>query len=360
MISRTHSWAGPLRRALATLVFSFCVLSAGPQAPRRSGQAPPRQAGEKGRIRVEVNLVNVIASVLDKNGRPAPDLPKEAFELYEESVPQRIEVFERETQQPLDLALMVDASLSARKELLFEREAAARFVRQVMRPGDRLAVFGFSDAVTQLTDFSAGVSTHQAAVRAIEEGAGTALYDAVFLGAQALARLSVGRRRVIVLVTDAGETTSRADFDSARRAALRAETLLYPIVIRPVKSESGRNTAGEHALETITDAVGGALYYPDDSDQLDAVFERINRELRMQYRLGYYPSPRPPDGSYRRIELRVKSPADAEGQAGTGATPPAQAATAAPPSPDARSAAPSQGGYIVHYRKGYFTVGAVD
>ena len=360
MISRTHSWAGPLRRALATLVVSFCAFSAGPQAPRGSEQAPPRQTGEKGRIRVEVNLVNVIASVLDKNGRPAPDLPRDSFELYEEGVPQRIEVFERGTQQPLDLALMIDSSLSTHKELLFEREAAARFVRQVMRPGDRLAVFEFSDAVAQLTEFSPDISMHQAKIRAIEEGAGTALYDAVFLGAQALARLSAGRRRVIVLVTDAGETTSRADFDSARRAALRAETMLYTIVIRPVKSESGRNTAGEHALETITDTAGGALYFPDDSAQLDDIFGRINRELRTQYRLGYYPSPRPPDGTYRRIELRVKSPADAEGQAGPGAVPVAPAGTAAPPTPDARSAAHAQGGYIVHYRKGYFTVGAVD
>jgi len=329
MNSPAHSWAGPLRRALATLVVSLCALFTG-SLVARAEQASSPQESEKGRIRIEVNLVTVIASVLDKNGRPVPDLPKNAFELLEEGLPQRIEVFEQETQQPLDLALMIDSSLSAHMELGFEREAAVRFIRQVLRAGDRLAVFEFSDTVTQLTNFSADVPMHQTAVRAIEEGAGTALYDAVFLGSQALTRLSAGRRRVIVLVTDAGETTSRADFESARRAAIRAETMLYTIVIRPVKSEGGRNTAGEHALETITDATGGALYFPDTAAQLDGIFDRINRELRTQYRLGYYPNPRPPDRSYRRIELRVKS------------------------------AAGAQGGYIVHYRKGYFSVGAVD
>ena len=71
------------------------------------------------------------------------------------------------------------------------------------------------------------------------------------------------RRRVIILVTDAGETTSRADFESARKAALRAGILLYTIVIRPVKNENGRNTAGEHALQTITETTGGAMFFPD-------------------------------------------------------------------------------------------------
>ena len=140
----------------------------------------------------------------------------------------------------------------------------------------------------------------------LNPGDGTALYDAVFLGSQALGKGAPERRRVLVLLTDAGETTSRSDFETARRAALRAEALLYTIVMRPVKSEGGRNTAGEHALETIADTTGGAMYYPDEPPQLDAMFDRIDRELRTQYRLGYYPQPRPPQGVYRQIEVRVK------------------------------------------------------
>jgi Ca-activated chloride channel family protein len=110
---------------------------------------------------------------------------------------------------------------------------------------------------------------------------------------------------VIVLVTDAGETTSRADFETARRAALRADALLYTIVIRAVKTEGGRNTAGEHALETIADTTGGATYFPNGLGELSAMFDLIDRELRTQYRLAYYPTPRPPAGVYRNIEVRV-------------------------------------------------------
>jgi len=272
---------------------------------------PPAVAGQKndqdqrGRIRVEVNLVSVLSSVLDKYGRPALDLTADQFEVYEEGVKQKIELLEPQTQQPLDLALMIDSSLSEIKELEFEGDAASRFIQKLVRPGDRLAVYEFADAVTLLAPFSSNVPTLQSALKHIIPGDGTALYDAVYLGAEALARNPVGRRRVIVLVTDAGETTSRAYFETARRAALRADALLYTIVVRAVKTEGGRNTAGEHALETIADTTGGATYFPNELGELSAMFDRIDRELRTQYRLAYYPVPRPPAGMYRNIEVRV-------------------------------------------------------
>jgi Ca-activated chloride channel family protein len=255
---------------------------------------------------VDVNLVNVIASVLDENNRPVPDLQKDQFEIYEEGKPQKIELFETETKQPLGLALMIDSSLSEIKELQFETEAAARFIGSVVRANDRVGVFEFADAVTQLGTFSDNVPQLQTAVRRVTPGDGTALYDAVYLGSDALGKGPADRRNVLILITDAGETTSRADFETARRAAVRAQALLYTIVIRPGRSENGRNTAGEHALETIADNTGGAMYYPDQLSQLDEIFNRINRELRTQYRLGYYPQPRPPQGTYRSIEVRLK------------------------------------------------------
>jgi Ca-activated chloride channel family protein len=260
---------------------------------------------QRGRIRVSVNLVNVLLSVLDEHNRPAADLPREAFQLFEEGVEQKVEVFESETQLPLDLVLMIDSSLSAHKEIVFEEEAAAHFIRQVLRPGDRMSVFSVDENVTQLAAFSDDVPSLQAAVHRMPAGSGTSIYDAVLLASRTLGRRGEDRRRVIILVTDAGETTSRADFDAARKEAVRSGSLLYTIVIRPVKNESGRNTAGEHALETITDTMGGAMFFPDSARELDGIFDRINRELRTQYRLGYYPTPRGPANTYREIEVKV-------------------------------------------------------
>jgi Ca-activated chloride channel family protein len=263
------------------------------------------EPNQQGRIRVSVNLVNVLVSVLDDNNRPAPDLPVEAFQIFEEGVKQKIEVFESETKQPLDIALMIDASLSAHKEISFEQQAAAHFIAQVLRPEDRLSVFAFDENVRQMAGFSENVKMLQSAVQRIPDGSGTSIYDALLLGSNALERRKEDRRRVIIMVTDGGETTSRADFEAARKAAVRANTLLYSIIVRPVKSESGRNTAGEHAIETITDTTGGAIFFPDTSQDLDIIFDRIDRELRTQYRLGYYPNPRGPANTYRSIQVKV-------------------------------------------------------
>jgi Ca-activated chloride channel family protein len=264
------------------------------------------QQDQRGHFRSDVTLVNILASVLDKDGRPVLGLGMDQFEVYEEGVKQNIEVLDPETQQPLDLALMIDSSLSEVKELEFEEDAASRFIGKLVRPADRLGVYEFSEIVTQVAPYSSNVASLQASLKRIVPGDGTSLYDAIFLGAQGLMKNPGGRRRVIVLVTDAGETTSSADFETARRAALRADALLYTIVVRAVKNEGGRNTAGEHALETIADSTGGAIYFPDDLSQLGEMFDRIDRELRTQYRIAYYPTPRPPAGTFRSLEVRVK------------------------------------------------------
>jgi Ca-activated chloride channel family protein len=136
---------------------------------------------------------------------------------------------------------------------------------------------------------------------------GTSLYDAVVLGSQSVRRQGAERRRALVIITDAGETTSVSKFEDARRTAIASNILLYTVVVRPMKSDAGWNTAGEHAMSTITDSVGGAMYYPTDLAELGAIFDRINRELRTQYLLGYYPNPTPPPGSDRHVGVTVNT-----------------------------------------------------
>jgi Ca-activated chloride channel family protein len=302
-------WAQPSRKNPPPPVPSPAdtptTLTRQPSDPAQDKISPRTQGPKPGTISVRVNLVSVLASVVDDHNRPVPDLPKEAFELYEEGVPQKIEIFESETQQPLDLALMIDSSLSAHKEILFEREAAAHFIRQVLRPSDRLAVYSFDETVRRIASFSGDIPALQDSLKKIADGAGTSIYDALITGSRDLDERREEHRRVIIMITDGGETTSRADFDAARAAALRSGILLYTIIIRPVKNENGRNTAGEHALETITDSTGGAMFFPDNAEELDKIFDRIDKELRTQYRLAYYPSPRGPANSYRSIEVKV-------------------------------------------------------
>jgi len=266
---------------------------------------PTLASQDRARLRSQVNLVNVLVSVTDEHHRPVADLSREQFALEEEGRAQKIDIFEPETQLPLDLALMIDASLSTQKEMESERAAASHFIHQVLRPGDGLALFEFDETVHQITRFSDDAAYLQNSLAHVVPGAGTSLYDALVLGSHALENRQGERRRVIILVTDAGETTSHADFDAARTAALEAGALLYTVVVRPSPGESGRNTAGEHALEAITDTTGGAIFIPESLQELPAIFSAIDRELRTQYRLAYYPAPRGRAGSFRAIEVKV-------------------------------------------------------
>lgn len=256
------------------------------------------------RLRVDVNLVSVMATVLTPSEQPALGLTREDFEIYEDGVRQELAVFEPQTQVPLALALMVDASLSTAKDLRFEKESTARFIEQVARARDQVAVYEFSDDVRLLGDYSSDVNYLQRAVRGVIPDAGTALYDAIVYASGDLARRP--GRRVLILVTDGDDTTSQNDFHAALRAAQQAEVLLYAVVIRPIRSEAGRNIRGEHALIQLAQDTGGHVFFPDRVEELDQVFPVINRELRTQYLLGYYPSRGSSSENFHRIEVRVK------------------------------------------------------
>jgi Ca-activated chloride channel family protein len=274
----------------------------------QSGVSPLRaQAPRHAGIHADVNLVNVIVSVQDATGQPVPGLPRAAFTVLDEGRVQDVAIFEAETQQPLDLALMIDTSLSATKELDFEKEAAIRFIRRVVRPTDALAVYSISEGVERFTPFTSNLGTLETGVKRMTSGAGTSLYDAIYLAANDIRHRPSGHRRAIVLVTDAGETTSSYKFEDARRAALAAETLLYTIIVRAMRSDLLRNLAGEHAIETITDSTGGAMFTADDLGQLGSLYSQIDRELRTQYLLAFYPQPPPPPRSIRHLEVRVAS-----------------------------------------------------
>src|ERR1700729_849776 len=275
-------------------------------------QAQPQATAtqkQKQPIRIQTDLVNILASVIDAHGEPVIGLPQSAFQLFEENVEQKIVRFEPQTNRPLDLALLVDTSGSATIELKVERDAAERFVKEVVRPDDRVAVFSFNSEVVQLCNFSGDPKVLENAVRRVETAPdmGTSLYDAGVLGSQSGRGQGPGRRRALVFITDAGETTSTSSFDATRRAAIASDALLYTIVVRPMKSDAGWNTAGGHAMVTIKDSTGGGLFFSTNLREMDGIFDRINRELRTQYLLGYYPTPTPPPGSDRHIMVKVST-----------------------------------------------------
>jgi len=292
-------------RKSATLILLLlaCAASQAQQPPARSQptEAPPT-------LKVDVKLVNVYVTVTDAHGGPVAGLKKENFTLQEDGRDQTISVFDKESAVPLSIALAIDTSLSTRHDLPLEQASAKRFARAIMRPVDALSVFGFSETVLQSTPYTSDLKRIDDGIDHIRLGAATALFDAVFLASRSLDRRQ--GRKVLVLITDGGDTVSKVDYKEAVRAAEEAEGIVYSIIVVPIENSAGRETGGEHALIQLSEDTGGKYYYATSMSQLDEAFRQISDELRTQYLLAYYPSERTSNSQFRRIQVSVSGPPD--------------------------------------------------
>jgi Ca-activated chloride channel homolog len=259
-------------------------------------------------LKVDVKLVNVFVTVTDAHGGPVGSLEKENFVLKEDGKEQKISVFNRESALPLSIVLGVDTSLSTKKDLPLELASARKFSSTILRPQDALALYEFSETVREIVPFSSDIKRIDGGIDRIRTGAATALYDMVYLGSNALSKRQ--GRKVMVVITDGGDTVSQVDFKEALRTAQEAEAIIYSIIIVPIQASAGRDTGGEHALITISTDTGGKYYYASSGPELDEAFRKISDELRTQYLLAYYPSERYSDSEFRRIQINlVGSPA---------------------------------------------------
>jgi Ca-activated chloride channel homolog len=254
-------------------------------------------------IKVDVKLVNVFVTVIDEHGAPIANLSKENFQLFEDDRLQKISIFDRESELPLSIVLDIDTSLSTRKDLPLELNSARRFAHAILRPVDALSLYEFSEIVDEVVPFTADLKAIDRGIERLHPGAATALYDAVYLGAGALE----GRqgRKVMVVITDGGDTVSKMDYQQALRAAQISEAIVYSMIVVPIEASAGRDTGGEHALIQLSEDTGGKYYYATSVTQLDQAFRSISDELRTQYLLAYYPSHRLADSDFRRIEVKL-------------------------------------------------------
>ncbi len=255
-----------------------------------------------------MKLVNVYVTVTDAHGGPVGGLKKENFTVQEDGREQTISVFDKESAVPLSIALAIDTSLSTRHDLPLEQASAKRFARVIMRPVDALSVFGFSETVLQSTSYTSDLKRIDDGIDHIRLGAATALFDAVYLASRSLDRRQ--GRKVLVLITDGGDTVSKVDYKEAVRAAEEAESTVYSIIVVPIESSAGRETGGEHALIQLSEDTGGKYYYATSMSQLDEAFRQISDELRTQYLLAYYPSERTSNSQFRRIQVNVSRTPD--------------------------------------------------
>jgi Ca-activated chloride channel homolog len=253
-------------------------------------------------LHVNVRLVNVFVTVTDKTGAIVGGLTRDDFQVSEDGHPQNIAVFERESEMPLMMTLAIDTSGSTFKDRALEQDASRRFVHALLRPQDRMSLIEFATYVTERTHFTNKVSDIDHGLNQLRGGDATALYDAVYLGCRSLGRLD--GRKVMVIVSDGGDTANDKTYADALEQALRNEVMIYSLIDVPIEASAGRDTGGEHALITLAEQTGGKSFYVNEGG-LDKAFSRVSDDLRTQYLLGYYPAHQVPGTNFHRVQVTV-------------------------------------------------------
>ena len=268
----------PMRRGLARIsLAAFCAIAFGQDA------APPI-------FRDSVRLVHVLATVKDRNGTPVGSLESRNFQVSDNGILQQIAVFERQTEQPLSIAVLIDDSGSTAIDLKYETDSVTRFVRAVTRSGnaaDTVALYSFNWEVVKETGFTRDPATIDRRLRELNGVGGTSLYDAILLASRDIQDRQ--GRKVLIIVTDGGDNLSKTSFQRAAEAAQLADAIIFPILVMPITNYAGRNIGGENALTTLAERTGGRVFQPTLGAAMDRAFDGILRDLRTQYLLGFYP-----------------------------------------------------------------------
>ena len=274
--------------------------------------------GQVPTIKAEVNLVNLFATVRDKNKRVITDLKQDDFKIFEDGHQEKISFFSKEMTMPITLGLLLDTSGSEQNMLGAIQGAGSRFLRRVLRKGDEAMIMSFDSDVDLLSDFTddrgildrainkariniPGGGTIAGNPGPIGSGniTGTALYDAVYLACGEKLNGEAGRK-AIVIVTDAQDEGSKVRLEEAIEAAQRTDTVIHILLVADPRFGGNGGVARK-----MTDETGGRVIYVNSEKKLEEAFDQISEELRSQYTLGYYPTNNARDGKFRKIRLDV-------------------------------------------------------
>ncbi len=299
------------------------------QPPKQSKTPPPQPAAAVDQdqpIKVDVDVVSILASVRDKKGALIPNLEKNDFTVLEDGKSQEIKYFTRETDLPLTIGLLVDTSGSQRNLIDIERNAASQFFSQVLRKKDEAFLIQFGEESELLQDYTSSVRLLTAGLSQLRVSSGvgglgpgpvptaggprgTVLYDAIYLAANDKLRTEVGRK-VIVVITDGVDEGSRLTLNQAVEAAQKADAVIYSIDYSDPSAYGGYGMVfggggGEGYLRKMSDETGGHVFKVDRKHPLDEVFKQLQEEMRTQYAIGYTPLNDTKDGSYRKLDIKT-------------------------------------------------------
>lgn len=306
--------------------------SQAPQQQRPAPQRPDETIDDDDVERVETDLTNVLFTAVDKSKRFVTSLRQEDIRVVEDGVPQQVFTFQRETDRPLSLAILIDVSASQERTLPEEKSAAQRFVDTVIRQQkDEVAVLTFTGDATLEQGLTGSTARVRRAIDRVEftppsgyigggvlvgtppisgdnqaRAGSTAIWDAIWVTSrEVLSESSDKTRRAIILLSDGVDTSSRLKLQEAVDSALKADAIIYAVGIGDSFSFEG---VDEGSLRKISERTGGRAYFPRNEDDLRSAFAQIQEDLRSQYLIAYSPSNKTKDGSFRKVQIEIVNP----------------------------------------------------
>jgi Ca-activated chloride channel family protein len=279
-----------------------------PPASTDAAKNAPEEDNAVTKIVRVVNEVNVVFTVTDKHGRYVKNLKKNDFNVLDDSKPaEEIRSFHSETDLPLQVGLLIDASNSVRDRFKFEQESAIEFLNQTVRPRyDKAFVVGFDVTPEVTQDFTDNTEALSRGVRALRAGGGTAMYDALYFACRdklMKAPQTGPTRRAIILLSDGDDNQSHVTREESIEMAQRAEVIVYTIST----NITGSRQRGDKVLERMAEATGGRAFFPFQINDVANAFVEIQDELRSQYALSYKPADFRSDGRYHTIEILAQN-----------------------------------------------------
>jgi Ca-activated chloride channel family protein len=288
------------------LGLAVCALAGAGELPAGADTQRPST------FKSSIDVVALNVTVLDPQQRLVGDLGQRDFAVFEDGVQQQISYFETSV-VPLDLAILVDTSVSMEAKLPFVRKAATTFA-SLLRPGDRAAVFGFSSQVQVLSPFTENLADVKSAIERTKAGGATALYNAIYVALREFGRaVSPGdavRRRAIVVLSDGEDTVSLMTFEEMLAEARRAGVTVYTIGLRTDAMRSVSRTKpffsqADYAMKALAQETGATVHFPARPADLDAAYAAIRQELSCQYAIGYVSSNPMRNGAFRRVVVKL-------------------------------------------------------
>jgi VWFA-related protein len=308
---------------------------------QQSAPAPDQKPGDSqepaATLKANVSVVQLFFNVKDKHGTLIPNLTKDDFTILEDGTPQTLKYFTAESNLPLTLGILIDASGSQRNVIDMEKEVGGAFLKQVLTDKDESFVISFDVTVDLLQDFTRDVHLLQKALNTVkintgfvgvglpgsgggpvpqQNSPGTLLYDAVYLSAHDMLAKEVGRK-AMVLLTDGQDEGSRLKIKDAIEAAQKADSIVYVLLCADRGFYGGMGYSGEFDMKKLTEQTGGRVINVGNKfDKLREAFDQIATELRSQYNIGYTPLNTKLDGSYRKLEIKNKQNYKIQARAG--------------------------------------------